>query len=76
MQISTMKEKKAREVLQCPLVNLWETALGTSQGFYLSLKERLKQTIASKTMMYSHQADREGEGKWDQENTRLADKAY
>lgn len=39
-----MKATGAREVLRHPLVNLWETALGTSQGFYLSLKERLEHT--------------------------------
>lgn len=73
MQIGTMKAMRAREVLQRPLVNFWETALGMSRGFYLSLKARLKH-VAAATMMCSHQVDREGEGKWNWENKRLADK--
>lgn len=44
MQISTMKETSERSS-HSPLVNLWETALGTFQWFHLLLKEKTAQAI-------------------------------
>lgn len=54
-----MKETRTREVLHRPLVNLWETALGTSQGFYLLLKDR-KQRVGCRDNNVLYKADRQG----------------
>lgn len=43
-------------------------------GVLLITQRETETHIAAETMMYSHQPDREGEGKWNRENKRLADK--
>lgn len=41
-----------------------------------SYSKRAWNTLVAETMMYSHQADTDGEGKWKQEDKRLADSVF
>lgn len=59
MQIRAMKANKSERDAAILSVNLWEMALGTSEGLYLSLKKREGNKLAAVTMTHFQRSKRE-----------------